>query len=75
MPASSQWLLGNRASYQGGEPDLQKGTGASKAELRQDDSYSETQSLHARTSLYPWVSAGALEEAGVRGEWGSKVGG
>lgn len=63
--ASSQWLPGNRDPSQGREPD-EGGLQPAKADLKRDDNYSETRPLHARASLYPWVSRGL--DGGLWGE-------
>lgn len=64
---SSQWLPGNRDPSQGREPD-EGGLQPAKADLKRDDNYSETRPLHARASLYPWVSRGRDGDCGGRGK-------
>lgn len=66
MLAPSQWLPGNRSLFRE-EVDTERPEPA-KAESKQNDSYSETQPLHSRTPLHPWVRAGSFTERG--GGWG-----
>lgn len=64
--ACSQWLPGDRDPPR--ERSQAEEGAAVKVEVRPDDSYSGTRSLHARTSLYPWVSVGPWQ--GSWGLWG-----
>lgn len=61
--ACSQWLPGDRDPPR--ERSQAEEGAAVKVEVRPDDSYSGTRSLHARTSLYPWVSVSPWQ-----GSWG-----
>lgn len=68
MLAPSQWLPGNRSLYRE-EVDTERAEPA-RAESKQNDSYSETQPLHSRTPLHPWVRAGSSTERGWDWGWG-----